>query len=75
LDDHYEEIMAYFEHRIWDTKYLMIYWTFASILGLWLIFSRLELYKILSWYLLWALLIVIVALGNFAIWKLDRKNK
>lgn len=63
------------EHRIWDTKYLMIYWTFASILGLWMLFSGLELYKFLSWYVLWPLLIVIVVVGNFALYKLDKKNE
>lgn len=61
------------EHRIWDTKYLMIYWTFASFLGLLIIFFRLEIHKTLPWYLLLPLLIVVVALGNFAIWKLDSK--
>ncbi len=61
------------EHRIWETKYILIYWTFLSFLGLLIIFFRLGLHKTLPWYLLLFLMIVIIALGNFTIWKLDSK--
>jgi len=62
------------EHRIWETKYLLIYWSFLSFFGLFVIFLRLELDKNISWYFLFLLIVAIVLLGNYVIWKLDRKN-
>ncbi len=66
--------MAYFEHTIWDTKFLMIYWSFGSFIGLFVLLSWFGIKDVITLPITILTILIIDILGNFAIWKLDNKN-